>query len=108
MRNLTTAIALALGHVTAAFAQTENAPQQQPEPAKAQQTRSAAAGGSAVPQRDEAATERLFRELDRNGDGYLSPEELWSERGRQGNWAAVDRDRDGRISPAEFGVIGPK
>ena len=106
MRDLTTAIALALGCATSAFAQTENAPQPQTEAAEAQKTRSAAAGGSAIPQRDEAATERLFRELDRNGDGYLSPDELWSERGRQVNWAAVDRNRDGRISPSEFSAFG--
>ena len=69
---------------------------------------SAAAGGSAVPAEDPAETRRLFRELDRNGDGYLSGDELWSEQGRGANWAAVDRNRDGRISPDEFAVIRPR
>ena len=68
---------------------------------------SAAAGGSAVPTEDPAEARRLFRELDRNGDGYLSGDELWSEQGRVANWAAVDRNRDGRISPEEFTVLRP-
>ena len=72
----------------------------------APQTRSAAAGATApTTVEDPAATSRLFRELDRNRDGYLSDEELFSERGRQGNWVAVDRNRDGRISPSEFRAL---
>jgi hypothetical protein len=76
-------------------------PAQQPAPV----ARSAAAGGSAVSAPDPEAAARLFRELDRNGDGYLTADELWSARGQEGNWAAVDRNRDGRISPSEFTVI---
>jgi Ca2+-binding EF-hand superfamily protein len=49
----------------------------------------------------------LFKQLDRNGDGYLSPQELASEAAKRGNWIAVDRDRDGRISRAEFGTVPP-
>jgi Ca2+-binding EF-hand superfamily protein len=80
----------------------------QPEPKKeaAPQPRpSAAAGSSALRPEDREAARELFRELDRNGDGYLTPDELWSERGREGNWAAVDRDRDGRIAPSEFTTL---
>jgi hypothetical protein len=69
---------------------------------------SAAAGGSAIATQDADAAQRLFRELDKNGDGYLSNDELWSERGREDNWAAVDRNRDGRISPDEFTVVRPR
>jgi hypothetical protein len=80
----------------------QNAGNQKPAP----QTRSAAAGATAPATReDPAATSRLFRELDRNHDGYLSDEELFSERGREGNWVAVDRNRDGRISPSEFRAL---
>jgi len=81
-------------------------PHAQPEPEKETAPQpSAAAGGSASADRDEAESRRLFSELDRNGDGYLTRDELWSDRGRQGNWAAVDRNRDGRISPDEFTVL---
>ena len=73
----------------------------QPAPA-----RSAAAGGSAV--RDADASSRLFRELDRNGDGYLSPDELKSEAALRNNWIAVDRNRDGRISRSEFEAVGTR
>jgi hypothetical protein len=76
------------------------------DPKPAPQNQSAAAGATAPATReDPAATSRLFRELDRNHDGYLSDEELFSERGRQGNWVAVDRNRDGRISPSEFRAL---
>jgi Ca2+-binding EF-hand superfamily protein len=48
----------------------------------------------------------LFERLDRNKDGYLSAEELASAEARSRNWIAVDRDRDGRISRSEFGLVG--
>jgi hypothetical protein len=106
MKPLMIAFALAAGCAAQAFGQTEA----QTEPASPQVAKapSAAAGGSAAADADRAASTRLFRELDRNGDGYLTPDELWSERGRQGNWAAVDRDRDGRIAPSEFTAIGSR
>ena len=47
----------------------------------------------------------LFDRLDRNKDGYLSREELSAEEAKNRNWIAVDRDRDGRISRAEFGLV---
>ena len=77
----------------------------QPAAEKPDRPPQAAAGGSAVAREDPAAANRLFRQLDRNGDGYLSRDELGGPPGREVNWAAVDRDRDGRISPSEFTVI---
>jgi Ca2+-binding EF-hand superfamily protein len=50
-------------------------------------------------------TEQLFERLDRDKDGYLSPQELASDAAKATNWIAVDRDRDGRISRAEFGTM---
>src|SRR5262245_41503981 len=47
----------------------------------------------------------LFDRLDRNHDGYLSAEELTSDEAKIRNWIAVDRNRDGRISRAEFGLV---
>ena len=48
----------------------------------------------------------LFQRLDRNRDGYLNADELASDEAKRGNWIAVDRDRDGRISRTEFGTVG--
>jgi hypothetical protein len=110
MKPLVIAFALVAGCATQAFAQTEPRPESTPQqsPGSAQVNKAAAAGGSAVAEPDEAASRRLFRELDLNGDGYLTPDELRSERAKRGNWAAVDRDRDGRIAPSEFTAIGGK
>jgi hypothetical protein len=51
------------------------------------------------------AEDSLFERLDRNKDGYLSPDELASDAAKSRNWIALDRDRDGRISRAEFGLV---
>jgi hypothetical protein len=53
-----------------------------------------------------APSASLFDRLDRNKDGYLSREELTSAEAKSRNWIAVDRDRDGRISRAEFNLVG--
>ena len=91
---------LILAFTSQAWAQTE--PQKPASQPVARAEPSAAAGGTAAPREDPAAARDLFRQLDRNGDGYLSADELWSLRGQESDWAAVDRNRDGRISPDEF------
>jgi len=90
-----------------AFGQTQQ-PEQPRAPEKPAAQPSAAAGGSVLYSYDQSEARRLFRELDRNGDGYLSAEELAAERSNQGNWAAVDRNADARITPSEFTVIKPR
>lgn len=47
----------------------------------------------------------LFRKLDTNHDGVLSAAELAAPAAGQGNWIAVDRNRDGRITEDEFGIV---
>jgi Ca2+-binding EF-hand superfamily protein len=47
----------------------------------------------------------LFRQLDRDGDGVLSAQELAAPGAAQGNWIAVDRNGDGRITQDEFGIV---
>jgi len=60
-----------------------------------------AASGASAP----SSAASLFERLDRNKDGYLTPDELTSDEAKNRNWIAVDRDRDGRISRAEFGLV---
>ena len=48
------------------------------------------------------AEDSLFDRLDKNKDGYLTPDELAAPEARNGNWIAIDRNRDGRISREEF------
>jgi EF hand len=54
-----------------------------------------------------APAQSLFERLDRNKDGYLTPDELASDEANNRNWIAVDRNRDGRIGRAEFGLVSP-
>ncbi len=102
---LRTMVLLAFMSATAAFAQPAPQPDKAPAPAAKTTQPSAAAGGTAMPRQDPAAARDLFRQLDRNHDGYLTDDELWTPRGQEANWAAVDRDGDGRISPDEFTVL---
>lgn len=78
---------------------------------EAAQAETASAGASAPPETASAGASAprqpspLFRRLDHNRDGFLSSAELDSDAALRGNWVAVDRDGDGRISAAEFGPL---
>jgi hypothetical protein len=98
-----TAVLILALYVGAALAQQ---PAQKPEPAPAKPAAapapSAAAGATAASGGTSAS---LFSQLDRNRDGYLDKSELSSEAAQRGNWVAMDRDGDGRISRSEFRAI---
>lgn len=55
--------------------------------------------------RDASASQALFNRLDKNRDGFLTGTELTSMDALAANWIAVDRDGDGRVSPAEFTAV---
>lgn len=60
--------------------------------------------------RIEARTERAkrdaeFNRLDRDGDGYLSREELMAKKDLRPGPDALDSDADGRISRSEFAAV---
>lgn len=52
-----------------------------------------------------AATPGGFDRLDANRDGYLNAVEGEGDDAVQGQWHALDRDRDGRVSAAEFSAL---
>ena len=60
---------------------------------------------AAFAQTGDADTRALFDRLDRNHDGYLTPDELAGEAARENSWLAVDRNGDGRISREEFTIV---
>ena len=68
-----------------------------------------ASGGVTAPRpafsRDASASQALFQRLDKNRDGYLTGTEMTSTEALAANWIAVDRDGDGRVSPAEFTAV---
>src|SRR4051812_30583965 len=90
------------------------AQQRQPDPAKVFD--SADTNGDGVVTREEfqAARERLFGRLDRNGDGFIDADDLSGRMaGRQKSQkrlaelvSQLDKDGDGRVSKPEF-VDGP-
>jgi len=43
-----------------------------------------------------------FRKYDRNGDGFITPEEHWAPVSLSDEFRALDKNQDGRISPDEF------
>ncbi|HEX7035802.1 MAG TPA: hypothetical protein VF210_08510 [Pseudomonadales bacterium] len=60
--------------------------------------------------RVEARTERAkrdaeFNRLDRDGDGYLSRQELTAKKDLRPGPDTLDRDADGRISRSEFAAV---
>jgi hypothetical protein len=70
---------------------------------------SAAAGATAPTAAtvvDPEAAARLFSRFDTNRDGRLSSAELDAARANQGNWLAIDRNRDGSITREEFTALG--
>lgn len=61
-----------------------------------------ASGAGATRSEDRGA---IFSRMDRDGDGTLSDAELDGPIAGRRNWMAIDLDRDGRISRAEFTAV---
>ena len=49
--------------------------------------------------------ERQFKALDRNGDGYLSRDELMADKSLSGGFNNADKDRDGKLDMSEFQAL---
>jgi Ca2+-binding EF-hand superfamily protein len=49
----------------------------------------------------------MFRELDRNGDGFLSKDEIraWARGAAEGEFERADMDKNGKLDPDEFRVL---
>lgn len=79
--------------------------------AEAPKDRGAAAPKEGAQAKREAGDPRraralLFDRLDSNHDGFLSQLELEADPAARGNWIAMDRNNDGRISRDEFSEPG--
>jgi hypothetical protein len=99
-------LALLAAGTALAQQQDRRPPNEGAQPKQAAQP-SAAAGGTAPSPAvaDSGEAGRLFGRFDTNGDGRLSAAELDAARADQGNWLALDRNRDGRITPDEFTAL---
>lgn len=71
-------------------------------PRQAQPSASAGPSQAAARELQPAQDSDLFRRLDRDGNGSLNAAELARPEAREGNWAALDRNRNGRIERQEF------
>jgi Ca2+-binding EF-hand superfamily protein len=69
------------------------------------QTRTPSADVPLASARSSRDAEALFQRLDTDHDGVLSAQELAAPGAGQGNWIAVDRNGDGRITREEFGIV---
>lgn len=78
----------------------------QQEPERKPSAAAGATAPSAATVADPAQAARLFSRFDTNRDGRLSSAELAAARADQGNWLAIDRNRDGSITREEFTAIG--
>lgn len=100
---------LLLLSLLAPLALAQQEPERKPSAAAGATAPSAAAGAtapSAATVADPAQAARLFSRFDTNRDGRLSSAELAAARADQGNWLAIDRNRDGSITREEFTAIG--
>jgi Ca2+-binding EF-hand superfamily protein len=46
--------------------------------------------------------EQLFKDMDANGDGFITRNEAWADRSIERRFALADRNQDGKLDRAEF------
>ena len=49
--------------------------------------------------------EQQFKALDRNGDGFISRDELMADKALSGSFNDADKDRDGKLDMSEFQAL---
>ena len=62
-------------------------------------------GNAQTPSEHPFRTPSSFGQVDRNGDGYISRDEVGDDRTLQDRWDTIDKNNDQRIDRSEFSAL---